>query len=107
GPARAARAYQGATRVAAAVAHVGVVFALVAAGVLHAGPAPMSGLVFRELALAFSPLAAGLAVLAALARRRLAPISRPLAIAAVSSAVLVGDYVLADPPPPTNLAALA
>ena len=105
--ARAAQAYQGATLVAAAVAHVGVVFALVAAGVLHAGPAPMSGLVFRELALAFSPLAAGLAVLAALARRRLAPISRPLAIAAVSSAVLVVDYVLADPPLATILAALA
>ena len=105
--ARAAQAYQGATLVAGAVAHLGVVFALIAAGVLHAGPAPMSGLVFRELALAFSPLAAGLAVLAALARRRLAPISRPLAIAAVSSAVLVVDYVLADPPLATILAALA
>src|SRR5712691_2016072 len=43
--------------IAAGAAHVGVVFLLVALGVLRAGVAPFSELVDRDLAIAFAPLA--------------------------------------------------
>jgi hypothetical protein len=88
--------------------HVGVVLLLIALGLLHARLAPAySGLIGRELALAFAPLAALLGGAAWIARSRLRPLARETAVIALASAAATLLSAYEDPPLATILAAIA
>jgi len=92
---------------AASVGHVGALYLLVAARVIHAGVAPFAGLLANEVALAYAPLAAALALAATVARRRAPTLFLPAATAAVASATVAVTLALGDPRLATILASLA
>lgn len=87
--------------------HVGVLLLLIPLGLIHASLAPYSGFVGREVALAFAPLAALLGGAAWVARSRLRPLARDVALIALASAAATLFYAYEDPPLATILAAVA
>jgi hypothetical protein len=93
--------------VGAGALHVGVGYLLVATGLAQAGVAVFSGVEPRALALGFTPIAAGLVLLATIARRRLQMLADVGLVAGLASAVLVMSAAFNDPPLATVLAAAA
>ena len=93
--------------VGAGALHVGVAYLLVATGLAHSGVAVFSGIEPRALALGFTPLAAALALLATIARRRSPLLADVGLVAALASAALVMAAAFNDPPLATVLAAVA
>ena len=87
--------------------HVGVAFMLIATGLTHAGVAVFSGIEPRVLALGFTPIAAGLAIVAAIARRKMPILADVLSIASLVSAVLVVSTVFDDSTPLATVLAAA
>jgi hypothetical protein len=87
--------------------HVGVVLLLVATGLTRSGVLPFSGLEPRTVALGFAPIAAGLGVFAAIARRRLPILANPVSIMTLASAVAVLSFAFGDAPLATTLAIAA
>lgn len=87
--------------------HLGVTFLIVATGLTRSGVEMFSGIDPRTLALGLTPIAAGLAILAAVARRRLPVLADVGSIAAVASGALVMFVAFEDPPLATVLAVAA
>jgi hypothetical protein len=87
--------------------HLGVTLLLVGTGLTHAGVAMFSGIEPRTLALGLAPIAAGLAIAAAVARRRLPALADVGSIAAVASGAIVMLVAFEDPPLATLLALAA
>jgi hypothetical protein len=87
--------------------HLGVVLVLVATGLTRSGVPPFSLIEPRALALGFAPIAAGLGVFAAVARRRLPILANPVSIMSLASAVLVLYFAFGDAPLATMLAIAA
>jgi hypothetical protein len=104
---KAAPDLYGLVLVAAGALHIGVIFLLVATGLTRTGVALFSGIDPRALALGFSPIAAGLALLAALARRRLSILADAASVTSLASAVLVVFFAFNDAPLATVLATAA
>jgi len=93
--------------IAAVAVHVGVLLLLIPLGLIHARLAPpYTGLVGREVALTFTPLAALLGAATWLARSRLRPLSREVALIALASAAATLFFAYDDPPLATILAAV-
>ena len=87
--------------------HLGVLFAGLSVGLIHAGTSAFTGLAPRELALLFAPVAVALSVLTGLARLRAVALEASLAFAALVSATLVVAFAYSDPALETLCAALA
>ena len=92
---------------AAGSLHIGVMLLLVATGLTRAGVEPFSRLEPIALALGFAPIAAGLGVSAAFARRRSPILANPVSIMSLVSAVLVMYFAFGDAPVATSLAIAA
>lgn len=93
--------------VGAGALHVGAAFLLIASGLTHAGVAIFSGIEPRALALGFTPIAAGLGILAAIARRSMPILADVGSITGLGSAMLVVSTAFDDPGLATVLAAAA
>ncbi|MEK6207261.1 MAG: hypothetical protein AABM32_06420 [Chloroflexota bacterium] len=104
---RAVADLSGFVGVAAAALHLGVLFLLLTTGLTRSGTAPFSGMEPRVLALGFTPVAAGLGVLAAVALRRLAILANLVSAAALVSAALVIALAFGDAPLAAFLATAA
>lgn len=90
----------------AVLLHLGVALYLVGVGLVHGGSPPYR-FVGREIALAFAPLSALLALAAWLARARLPQLRRDLALIALGSAVATLLYAYDEPVLATILGSLA
>jgi hypothetical protein len=104
---RAALDLSGLVLAGATAVHLGVVLLLVATGLSRSGLLPFSDLEPRVVALGFTPVAAGLGVFTALARRRVPILANAVSIASLASAVLVVYCAFGDAPLATALAAAA
>jgi len=93
--------------VGAVALHMGVLFAALSLGIIQGGASEFTGLVPREMAILFAPLAASLAVLTGLARARAAALEASLTLTALISATLVVAYAYVDPALETLFATLA
>ncbi|MEP6694746.1 MAG: hypothetical protein ABJB39_08890 [Chloroflexota bacterium] len=91
----------------ALMAHLGVLFAALSLGLLKGGVETFSGLSPRELAILFAPVAAAIAILTAVARRRAPVLQSSLALVALASATVVVAFAYGDPPLETLLATAA
>ena len=87
--------------------HVGIALYLLGVGFVHAGTAPYTSFVGRELALAFAPLSALLAAAAWFSRGRLPQITRDLARMTLASIAATLFYAYGDPVLATILGSLA
>lgn len=87
--------------------HVGVLALAIAFGIVHAGLAPFTGLVGREVALVVAPLAALLGVATAYASRRLSYLVSYVAQSALASAGAAVVFAFADRPLASALAVTA
>lgn len=89
---------------AALLLHAGVLALAIALGLVHAGLAPLSGLVGREVALVVAPLAVLLGLATAYAARRLSHLATSVALSALASAAVAVAFAFADRPLATALA---
>ncbi len=93
--------------VGAVALHMGVLFAALSLGIIRGGASEFTGLVPREMAILFAPVAASLAVLTGLARARAGALEASLALAALISAAAVVAISYVDPQLETVLATIA
>ncbi|TMC46457.1 MAG: hypothetical protein E6J23_02910 [Chloroflexi bacterium] len=93
--------------VGAGALHIGAVYLLIAAGLTHVGVAVFSGIEPRVLALGFTPIAAGLAIVAAIARRKMPTLADAVSIATLGSAILVVSTAFDDSMPLATILATA
>ena len=91
----------------AAALHVGVVFALVGAGLTRSGVVLFDGMDLRVLALGLAPITAAIAPLTAVARRRLPILRDAGSVASLASAALVVALAWSDAPLAAILAGAA
>ena len=99
--------FSGLVLAGAGALHLGVMLLLVATGLTRSGVQPFSALEPRALALGFAPIAAGLGVFSAIARRRVPILANPVSIMSLASAVLVLSLAFGDAPLATALAIAA
>lgn len=87
--------------------HAGVLFVGLSFGLIKGGVTAFTGLVPRELAILFAPVAVSLAVLTGLARARAAALEASLALTALTSAIAVVVFAYDERPLETTFATLA
>lgn len=87
--------------------HLGVLFAGLYLGLIKGGLTPFTGLVPREVAILFAPVAAALAIGAGVAHVRVRVLEASLAVAALVSATGVVGFAYDDPALETLVATLA
>jgi hypothetical protein len=93
--------------VGALALHLSVLFAALSLGIIKGGATEFTGLVPREMAILFAPVAASLAVFTALARARARSLEASVALVALISTAAVVAFAYVDPIVETLFATLA